>query len=236
MSCPTSHDSDLPILEGKMPCKRMSTLLSVLFLSLPIWPQAVTANQGVTSTQGPIVERLVASDRSADKVIESIETMAGVKFEMPELFRSDLPNRRLSVDFSNAPLSDIVHAVSRMLRVDADIKGKRITLVPRVADDAAPPVKIQGPGGESLPEVIEIRHVQSGDSLRDVLARWGNKENWTLVWDADLQDAILRANMSFEGSMTESISRLAEALPGNLPIRIGIYPPNRVIHVYNRGA
>lgn len=200
-------------------------------------PSRVTGQQsGNSNVQKMIVERLVASDRPADRVLESIETMAGVKFEMPDRFRSELAGSRLSVDFSHAPLADIVHAVSRMLKVDADIKGRRVLLVPRAAEDAISPVKIQGAGSEPLPEVIEIRHIQTGDSLRDVLARWGSKENWTLVWDADLQDAILRANMSFEGNMTESISRLADALPGNLPIRIGIYPPNRVIHVYNRGA
>lgn len=304
-----------------------------------------------------IVGKLSAQEMPALEVLRSIEDQTGYKFQIALPFRDYIARQRLSVTFQNAPLPEVMQAISESLSVDFSASHQRLTLTPRpvrtvtesatvavpqgeleaanvaatpslqseslapvvasvdhkpepaqqtAIEPAPPPVaraalpddsaktalaanpftaepvalapgsvpqaqapiepvalapieehastEASNPAQATAPEPavqpitpITIGQVEPlpteqnwtispGDSLRQVIFTWGAQEGWTLVWDADLEDAILRAGMTFTGSLPKVITNLLDALPDDISIRVALYNTNKVIYVYNRGA
>lgn len=76
---------------------------------------------------------------------------------------------------------------------------------------------------------IQEWEAKSGDTLRSLLIRWGDKAGWTVVWKLD-RDYHLEAGVIFRGTFTDVSSALIRSFARATPAPIGtFYKGNRVL-------
>lgn len=75
-----------------------------------------------------IVGKLSAQEMPALEVLRAIEDQTGYKFQIALPFRDYIASQRLSVTFQNAPLPEVMQAISESLSVDFSASHQRLTL------------------------------------------------------------------------------------------------------------
>ena len=70
-----------------------------------------------------IVGKLSAQEMPALEVLRGIEEQTGYKFQIALPFRDYIASQRLSVTFQNAPLPEVMQAISESLSVDFSVSA-----------------------------------------------------------------------------------------------------------------
>lgn len=70
-----------------------------------------------------------------------------------------------------------------------------------------------------------------GDSLRDAVQIWSQREGWQVEWDAEIDYDIV-AGLSYRGTYLEAIRGIFKAHAGaERPLLVDLYPTQKLIHV-----
>ena len=103
-----------------------------------------------------IVGKLSAQEMPALEVLRGIEEQTGYKFQIALPFRDYIASQRLSVTFQNAPLPEVMQAISESLSVDFSASHQRLTLTPRPVRTVTESATVAVPQGEFNPARVAL--------------------------------------------------------------------------------
>lgn len=122
-----------------------------------------------------IVGKLSAQEMPALEVLRSIEDQTGYKFQIALPFRDYIARQRLSVTFQNAPLPEVMQAISESLSVDFSASHQRLTLTPRPVRTVTESATVAVPQGELEAANVAATPSLQSESLAPVVASVDHK-------------------------------------------------------------